>query len=451
MHFTRRHPDRTQAPILGLIALLVSGGTAAACSSSDDIGDVHVSDIVDAAADAPSAPVEAGSAPSDAGDGGAIDAGPLPIVCSTPPCAIALTTTLGATVDDRSEGFCALLDDGTVACWGANGAGQLGRGADAGIVDSSDAKRVLNLSDVASIDHTCAVTKAGDVWCWGTGPFLQQANGAAITTERTPVKLDVPPSTAVGVGYATACAAVEGGIQCWGSNTNAQLGPLPAPSGDTGRPRAVEIPAGAPVRTIAVGTATLALREDATLVTWGANPPIGRLSSVFPEPSPGRVAIDGFSSVELAHDNACATAAGIGYCWGAPAIPGKGSPLDRALPEPVVTPEPIVDIATTQTHVITGLGLKRSRWCAVSISGAVFCWGLNESGQAGDGTQDYAFDSVRVADLPEPAARVKTTPNATCALLTNGKIYCWGSNYNGQLGNGKGPQRSFVPVEVQLP
>ncbi|MBN9167300.1 MAG: hypothetical protein J0I07_40605, partial [Myxococcales bacterium] len=57
------------------------------------------------------------------------DAAPLPIVCGSPPCATALVTTLGVeTVDRGEEGFCALLHDGTVACWGAGGAGQLGRG-----------------------------------------------------------------------------------------------------------------------------------------------------------------------------------------------------------------------------------------------------------------------------------------------------------------------------------
>jgi len=451
MHFTRRRRDRIASPLFVALTLLISGGATASCSSDDGDGDGPASDVLDAAADVPSTPSDAGIAPPDVRDAGSIDAAPLPIACATPPCATALVTTLGANVDDRSEGFCALLDDGAIACWGANGAGQLGRGAEAGKSDSSDAERVLGLADVASIDHTCAVTKAGDVWCWGTGPFLQQASGAAVTTERAPVKLDLPPATSVSVGYASACAAVDGGLHCWGSNTNAQLAPHPTPSDDKGFPRAVALPTGAPIRAMVVGTATFALRDDGTLVTWGANPPLGRVSSVFPDPSPGPVALDGFSSVDLAHDNACATAAGIGYCWGAPAVPGKGSTLDRALPEPVVTPEPIVDIATTQTHVIPGLGLKRSRWCAVSTFGDVFCWGLNESGQAGDGTQDYAFHAVRVADLPGPAARVKTTPNATCALLTSGKVFCWGSNYNGQLGNGQTPRRSFVPVEVKLP
>jgi len=87
----------------------------------------------------------------------------------------------------------------------------------------------------------------------------------------------------------------------------------------------------------------------------------------------------------------------------------------------------------------------------VGASGSVYCWGNNASGQAGDGTKEYAFEAVKVEGLPEPAAEVKTTADTTCALLTNGKVFCWGANYYGQLGNGEIKVRSLVPQEVVLP
>jgi len=159
-------------------------------------------------------------------------------------------------------------------------------------------------------------------------------------------------------------------------------------------------------------------------------------------------------------NSACATAGGIGYCWGASYEVVSGSQtnrprLDRALPQPVVAPEPLVGIATTRIIiklVDAMLVVERpQRWCAVAASGAVYCWGYNASGQAGDGTKDHAFEAVMVKGLPAPAAQVRTMLDSTCALLTTGKIYCWGSNYYGQLGSGKLKVPSLVPQEVVLP
>ncbi len=444
MHFTRRHRlDRSRARALVVAAILAVAGAVASCASNE--GTAREPDPIDTA-DARSNDDASVDAPTFR-EAGTTDAGPLPIECTSKPCAIALVTTLGADVEDRSQGFCALLDDGTVACWGANDAGQLGRGEDASTVDSANAARVVGLSHVVSLDHTCAVDDGGGVWCWGTGPFLR--SDGRVTTERAPVKLDLPPATKVGVSHATACAAVSDGVVCWGSNANAQLRPL-GTAEDGGLPTLVPVPAGAPVRGLAVGKATFVLRDDRTLVTWGGNPPIGRLSPIFPDPNPLDVELTGVVSVDLVYDNACATAGGTGYCWGAP-LSRKSSPIDRALPEPIVTPEPIVQIATTRTYTTASEVLQRYRWCASSVSGDAYCWGLNDSGQAGDGTLEYAFDAVKVEGLPGPVAQVRTTPDTTCALLTTGKVYCWGSNYNGQLGNGEYRGRALAPVEVVLP
>jgi len=448
MHFTRRRLDRRVSRIVVAAAFVATGGAAASCSSGDEPRQEPIDAGPDAVSDTAG---DAGLDATPVRDAGWVDAAPLPIVCATPPCATSLVTTLGADANDQSEGFCALLSDGTVACWGANGAGQLGRGDDAGTVDSARAERVVGLSDVVMLDHTCAVVEDGGVWCWGTGPFLRDGDAGALTTERTPLKLDLPPATKVALGHATACAAVDSGILCWGSNADGQVKPLAATAGGREPPTLIPIPQGAPVRAMAVGRATFVLREDGTLLTWGASPPLGRLSSIFPDSTPDSVALGGVVMADLVHDNACSSAGGVGYCWGAPTVEFHPSQLVRALPEPVVTPEPIVQIATTRTYKIENIGLQRYRWCAAAVSGSLYCWGFNESGQAGDGTQDYAIDAVKVEGLSERVAQVKTTPDTTCALLTNGKVYCWGGNYNGQLGNGQNRGRSFVPVEVVLP
>jgi len=441
--------------VLAVVSIL---GAAASCSSGDGV-DPQPNPTPDAAVEAAAeAGTDAGIVDSQAPrDAAWVDVTALPITCTSKPCATELVTTLGAGSFDLGEGFCALLDDGTVACWGANGAGQLGRGDDGGKGDSSTPVRVSGLSNIVALDHTCALDKDGAVWCWGTGPFARADAGVPTgepATERAPVKLELPAASKIAVGYGTACAVVGSDVSCWGSNADGQLSPPSDRSEAFGGPRPMTLPDGAAVRALGVGTATFVLREDGSLVSWGANPAIGRVSPMFPDPHPQRVALTGVFMADLADNNACATAGGTGWCWGAPVVPPRpdnGSVTERALPIPVVSPEPLVQIATTRSYPLEPDGWQKYRWCASTVSGSVYCWGSNESGQAGDGTQAYAFEAVKVEGLADRVAQVKATPNTTCALLTNGKVQCWGSNFNGQRGNKQIKGRSLVPVEVVLP
>lgn len=438
------------AVALVIAACSALGGAVASCSSEDPPSNGGAVDsgiegsvtadvtTIDAGPDDATAPPQRDAAAFD------FDGGPLPIVCASSPCATSLVTTGRTIFEDDSadrDGFCVLLNDRTVACWGANRRGQLGRGDDAG-ADSPNAARVIGLSDVVQLDHTCALDTSGAIWCWGTGPYLQNDAGMT-TTERVPVKLPVPPATSVSVGAEVGCALAGGAVLCWGSNSSGQLAPFDVvPSSDSLPPREIAIPPGAPVRSVVVGTATLVLREDGTTVSWGTSPLLARVSSLNPDSYPDSVALNDISSIDLTGDVACATALGTGYCWGADRY-GFNNVIPRPLPEPVVTPEPLVQIARPP--------VGRPRWCGVGATGAVYCWGENSGGQAGDGTKDHAFHAVQVKGLPAPAAQVRTTQNATCALLTNGKVYCWGTNYYGQLGNRMLKVPSLVPQEVVLP
>ena len=464
MHFTRRLLDRYSSAGLVFVLGWAATGAAVACASDD--GDEGAAQE-DGGTDAPTPRDDAGAYDAEvpdappSRDAAWFDGGPRPVVCdASSSCATSLVTTLGANATDRGEGFCALLDDGTAACWGANRGGQLGRGDDAGALDSAIPARVVGVSNATQLDHTCARDASGGVSCWGTGPFLRNDAGVE-TTERTAVQLPLPPVRRVAVGAEVACAVVDDGVLCWGRNTNGQLAaPEVIPLSAALLPRRIDLPSGASVRDVVVGRAAFVLRDDGVTVSWGANPPLARVSSLFPDPNPVPIALRGISSLDVTSDSACATAGGTAYCWGA-MIPKTGEAInantpriDRALPAPVVTPEPVVQIAATRTLTSTELGetiIEPQRWCAVGASGAVYCWGHNTSGQAGDGTKQYAFEAVAVRGLPGPAAQVKATPSATCALLTSGKVYCWGANFYGQLGNGKFKVPSLVPQEVVLP
>jgi len=434
----------------GLVIVNCSGGSED--GPSPPAADGSTPDVSE---DAPQAqPSDAGGGPSrDAShrDLFASDAGPPPVTCTESPCATALVTTV-TRQGGGPEGFCVLLDDGTVACWGLNRDGQLGRGDTA---NSAVAKRVVGLTNIRHLNHTCAIDTDGATWCWGAGPFLRSPT-AAFTTERTPVKLDIPPAKAMSFFIfgnpvvAVGCALVETGVLCWGANGFGQVRvPVLGESATAPNPATlVATPDGAPFQDISVGYASFALRSDGTLLSWGRTPPLGRMSSLFPDPNPKPIPLTGVSFLDVANDNACAVVQGNVYCWGAVFGDRTATDLSRALPALIETPEPAVSVATTSSY---GNAAYPERGCACGVSGSVYCWGNNASGQVGDGTYEYAHKPVKVTKLPAPAATVRTMPGATCALLTTGKVYCWGENSTGELGNGFIGDPSNVPIEVALP
>ena len=474
MRTSSRLLDRRVSAALVLAAIGASGGGAASCSSDGDVV-LARQDNEDAAP-----PVDASSTMEDVEsdrptspfrDAATSDASPEPVTCTTSPCALALVTNNGNPDRPDRTGFCALLADKTVACWGNNEDAQLGLDPNpvTGVFASAVPSRVPGLTDIRYLDRGCAIDGAGATWCWGTGAYLQSKTSAG-TTEITPVKLPIPPASRVSVAryefggntsaantYYVGCAVVDTGVICWGNNGMGHLGPieLEATPATVYEPRAIPIPSGAPIERLVVGWTAFALRSDGTALSWGANPPLGRVSSLFPDPYPRPIELEGVSQIDAAGANACAVVQGIGYCWGANPnwhwLYGEDNPMKFALPAPILTPEPIVDIAAHSSLSSTTPQPPGGRGCAVGVSGDVYCWGANESGQVGDGTRDYALDPVKVVGLPARASRVALTAQTSCALLVDGQVYCWGYNKWGQLGTGDMKVPSPVPQKVLLP
>jgi alpha-tubulin suppressor-like RCC1 family protein len=175
---------------------------------------------------------------------------------------------------------CALLSGGTVDCWGANGNGQIGQGTTSGSYSSP--RSVSGLSNVTALAagqlHTCALLQGGTVECWGDNEFGELGNGTTTGPSTcvsgygcatTPVAVSgLSGVTSIAAGDAHTCALLQGGtVECWGNNAAGQLGTGSVASSTT--PVAVTGLSGT-VTAIAAGVAdTCALMQNGTVQCWG--------------------------------------------------------------------------------------------------------------------------------------------------------------------------------------
>ena len=316
--------------------------------------------------------------------------------------------------------FCGIDFDAAAVCWGRGTFGQLGRGDAgnvgnvAGDVEGDVEWRELSLGRLIS----CGVSTDDVGSCWG---FNQRGEigvdtmpiGVAAVEPRKVVDGDVKFVSVV-AGWLHACGiATTGQAFCWGDNTVGQLGN---------------------------GTADTLARRIPTLVAGGHT----------------------FVQLALSAKHSCGiTSDSTAYCWGNNQFGqlGDGTTSNRTSPTRVAGTEKFRAIvagsgfagqsgAVAPTPRTPG-GVAHT--CALTTTGAAFCWGWNGNGQLGDGS---------VTNRSAPAAVsggltfdvIGAAGSYTCGMRGNA-VWCWGSNSAGQLGNGSTipeplPRRVLAPFDV---
>ncbi len=320
-----------------------------------------------------------------------------------------------------SEHSCALLNNGSVKCWGNNGFGQLGDGTKTQRLNPVTVKAVngsgalLNVAEIATENHhTCARLKNGQVRCWGKNTGGQLGNNTDTDSNRPVVVLDTDGAGAftgavqLAVGSGQSCVRLQNGqARCWGWNEQ----------GEQGNNTTTNRPLPGPVLNEA-GTGPLTAVTN--IVAAGG----GRTCASFTN--------------------------GMARCWGWGGISGQlgnGDADSRDLPAKVTKLENSMPL--TQVAEIAPGGVLHA--CARLTTGQARCWGHNQDGQVGDGTSSQRFRAVVVETASGPLeniAQMAAGGTHSCALLTDKTARCWGLNDSGQIGDGSLTTR-LHPVGVK--
>ena len=353
-------------------------------------------------------------------------------VCdATGSCATCVAVTGYRQVSAGNGYSCAIDASSGVVCWGLNDYGQLGDGTRASRPTPAP---VTGLgSGVATVaagaSHACALTTGGAVRCWGHN-MGGLGDGTAVD-RFTPVDVVGLASgvARIAAGDDVTCAiTVAGALKCWGLNMFGQLGDGSAapqrhvPGDVTGLTSGV-------VAVAVRGQSSFAVTSAGALKAWGNNT-YGQLGDGgFAErrtPVDVTAVTGTFSSVAAGGFGGCGlTTTGAVRCWGG---------LAGALTGEVVSGASAV--AMSLDHA-----------CALTTTGGVKCWGGGGVGQLGVGATDFSTTAVDAAGLTSGVVGITAGGDHTCALTSNGGVRCWGSDADGQLGDGAVDDAGF-PVEV---
>ncbi|HUK95678.1 MAG TPA: PASTA domain-containing protein [Gaiellaceae bacterium] len=340
---------------------------------------------------------------------------------------------------------CAVTTAGAVKCWGYNSHGQVGDGTK---TDRHAPVAVSGLgSGVAGVAagglHTCAITRTGGVACWGANHSGQLGDGTTDDRLAPVVVSDVGSGvTEIAAGASHTCALTgAGGVDCWGGNGNGQLGD--GTTNDHHVPGGVQGLVGLAYAVAAGGAHSCAITgPQRTVVCWGANGQ-GQLGdgTGLDKHMPAYAQALGEAGVVAGDAHTCTFPTGGPYlaCFGA----GGHGQLGYGGTANFLSP--IAVVAFMQGVLAVAAGGNHT--CAITPAHGVECWGANDHGQLGDGTTTERHQPVAVSGLTSGVATIAAGFSHTCALRTTGTILCWGYNGQGQLGDGTTTDR-LTPVPV---
>lgn len=257
-----------------------------------------------------------------------------------------------------------------------------------------------------------------------------------------------PSIRSVATGAAHVCVALaDGSVQCWGANSLGQLGD------GTATDRALPAPVAdlSSVVELSAGAAhTCARSMDGSVRCWGDNGrgQIGASGVGGTRRTPTNV-LDVTDAVELTSgpQHTCVRrATGAVLCWGA----NDSGELGRSTvggsygrPDPVVG---LTNVAEISAGGVSGSGVYRAHTCARLADNTMRCWGNNARRQLGDRTSIDRASPVAPAEVRDPVVEIAAGGEHTCVRRMDGAVFCWGANDQGQTSDAPAPARPATRV-----
>lgn len=339
-----------------------------------------------------------------------------------------------------------LRQNGTFMGWGNNDSGQLGDGV---VTNVCPPMQALGMCDVATIatrqNHTLALKHDGTVWAWGDNSYGQLGDGG-IGMRLLPIQTQgLSNVSGIATGYDQSLAVKKDGtVWAWGANWCGELGT--GTDMDSATPVQVSGLTDC-VKVVAGDCFSFAIQQNGTVWGWGYNGDGELGDGMFDWASYVPVQVSGLSHV-VAMAAGCSHVValksdGTVWAWGNNYFGqlGNGTTIQRSTPTQVMGVSDIIAVATGENH---SMALRRD--------GTVWVWGNNRHGQLGDGTTVNRQTPVMLSGLTGvlSIAGGSDIDDAVChsmALKNDGTVWAWGSNANGQLGDGTTTDQ-LSPVQV---
>ena len=354
---------------------------------------------------------------------------------------------------------CAILENQSMVCWGDNEYGQLGDGT----TDGSAVPIYVNVAaNETPVEVTvgqvtaCALMESGNIYCWGSGYYGKMGNGEPwsddyVNTEMRQVLLpEGQGGQTVSISGGHICTILDNGdVYCWGRGNQGQLGY----GGTSNRniPAKVNLPGQRSAIAISTGTyMTCAITTDGMGYCWGENDEgqLGNGTTNSRRTTPVEVLFpSGYTPVSISagDDFSCALMDNRKVmCWGE----NNDGRLGQG---PLAT-----DDETTPVWVIMGdsetahfLDIGTKSACMILDSGETKCWGTNEEGQIGQGDTDLDFyPTPTEVNGNHDFVALSINSDTICAITSDAEGYCWGDNEAGQIGRGSIDTDEPTPGEI---